>query len=116
MIMCASFSSCRKKEEGPITGTSPDYDSALKAALMDASNGVGLNYFILPESDQYSLIPQDPQNPITNAKVQLGKLLFHETGIALDPKYEDEGMSTYSCASCHFAQAGFQANRQQGIG
>ncbi|MEO0404568.1 MAG: cytochrome c peroxidase [Bacteroidota bacterium] len=116
LILCANLSSCRKKEEGPITGNSPNYDEPLKAALMEASNGVGINYFILPESDQYSLIPQDPQNPITDAKVQLGKLLFHETGIALDPKYVEEGMSTYSCASCHFAQGGFQANRQQGIG
>ena len=45
-------------------------------------------------------IPQDPKNPITQAKIDLGKLLFHETGLALNPK-KSEGANTYSCASCH---------------
>jgi len=116
LVMVSTTSSCRKKKEGSNTGTEVDYDAQLKALLFDQSNGEGLNFFILPESDQYSLIPQDPLNPISNVKVELGKLLFHETGVALDAKYDDAGTSTYSCASCHFAQGGFQANRMQGIG
>ena len=108
--------SCRKKEDDTIVGQETNYDEILRSTLMEASGGEGLNYFILPESHQYALIPQDPLNPISNAKVELGKLLFHETGIGLTPKYENEGMATYSCASCHHAQGGFQANRIQGIG
>ena len=70
---------------------------------------------MLPASDDFSKIPQDPLNPLTTEKVELGKLLFHETGIALAPMQEfAEG--TFSCASCHFAGAGFQAGRFQGIG
>lgn len=116
MVVTSITTSCRKKEDSPIVGEQNDYDAILRSALVDASGGEGMNYFILPESDQYSLIPQDPLNPITNAKVELGKLLFHETGIALDPKYENDGMETFSCASCHHAQGGFQANKMQGIG
>ncbi|OUR91536.1 cytochrome-c peroxidase [Flavobacteriales bacterium 34_180_T64] len=69
---------------------------------------------ILPLSNDYSNIPSDINNPITAAKVELGKMLFHETGIALNA-IMDEGMTTYSCASCHHADAGFQSGLQQGI-
>lgn len=70
---------------------------------------------ILPFSTDYNLIPSDVNNPITEAKVALGKLLFHETGIARNPNM-NESMDTYSCASCHHAKAGFQSGIQQGIG
>lgn len=42
-------------------------------------------------------------------------MLFHDTGLAISPEQE-ESRGTYSCASCHFASAGFQAGRHQGIG
>ena len=42
-------------------------------------------------------------------------MLYHETGLGISPKL-DIGKETYSCASCHFAAAGFQAGRFQGIG
>jgi len=73
-----------------------------------------LDDLILPD---YKLdnIPSDPKNPITEEKVILGKMLFHETDIALSPKRE-EGAKTYSCASCHHAKAGFQSGMKQGIG
>lgn len=90
-------------------------DQALEATLMTASQGQGLNYFELPEDGLYAEIPQDPLNPISHDKVVLGRLLYHETGIALAPM-EPIGKETYSCASCHFADAGFQADRWQGIG
>ena len=60
-------------------------------------------------------IPNDPKNPITESKIALGKLLFHETGIALAP-LKERGTGTYSCASCHHAKAGFQSGMKQGIG
>lgn len=70
---------------------------------------------IQPIETDYSAIPSDLNNPITAAKVELGKLLYHETMIAKDAKMDD-GMYTYSCASCHHVDAGFQAGVKQGIG
>ena len=66
------------------------------------------------ENDLFS-IPSDVNNPLTEAKVELGKMLYHETMISEDAKM-DEGMYTYSCASCHHVDAGFQSGVQQGIG
>lgn len=70
---------------------------------------------ILPLATDFNLIPNDQNNPLTQAKVALGQLLFHETGLAMNPNMED-GMYTYSCASCHHAEAGFQSGILQGIG
>lgn len=70
---------------------------------------------ILPASNDYSAIPNDSKNTITEAKVELGKLLFHETFLGKNPN-KAESMNTYSCASCHHAAAGFQSGILQGIG
>ncbi|NJB85116.1 cytochrome c peroxidase [Lewinella marina] len=75
----------------------------------------GPDAFRLPAADDLEALPQDPRNPLSPAKVALGQLLFHETAIATNGKTE-EGIGTFSCASCHFAGAGFQAGRFQGIG
>lgn len=88
-------------------------DQELKSTLIKLSGS--LNYYELPNSTDYSKIPADPKNPITEEKVALGKLLFHETGIGLDGKTETN-KETYSCASCHHSAAGFQSGIQQGIG
>lgn len=91
-----------------------ELDLQLTEALELVSPNNNTDFFKLPDSDDFENIPQDPNNPITREKVQLGKLLFHETGIALNPEYEmSEG--TYSCASCHHAGGGFQAAVPQGI-
>ena len=79
-----------------------------------ASGGVGISHFILPKSNDFTKNLQDPKNPITTNKVALGNLLYHETGLAKNPMKEIS-KGTYSCASCHFASAGFQAGRFQGI-
>lgn len=93
---------------------SDQLEASLQQTLMDASQGKGLSFFTMPESDDYSSIPQDANNQITKEKVELGQLLYHETGLALAPMVKlHEG--TFSCASCHFASAGFQANRHQGL-
>lgn len=90
-------------------------DEELEQALYDASGGVGPDFYRMPASDDLAAIPQDPLNPLTPEKVELGMLLFHETGIGLDQE-NAVGARSWSCASCHFAQAGFQAGRAQGIG
>ncbi|MDH7447736.1 cytochrome-c peroxidase [Aquimarina sp. 2201CG14-23] len=79
------------------------------------SNGIGVSYFMLPDNNQYSSIPQDPLNPITEEKVALGKLLFHETATGGNPTTASN-LFTYSCASCHHAAAGFSSGLRQGIG
>lgn len=105
------ISSCQKDPENPIN---TELDSQLQTALETASNGNGADYFLLPESNDFARIPQDPLNPLTEEKVFLGQMLYHETGLALNPKH-DFSEGTYSCASCHFASAGFQAGRVQGL-
>ncbi len=105
------LASCQKDDD---TDNAAKLDAQLSQALQDASNGLGKSHFLLPLSTELNKIPQDPKNPITQAKIDLGALLFHETGIGLNPKHANH-MGTYSCASCHFASAGFQAGRHQGI-
>lgn len=90
-------------------------DTELAATLDDLGGLEGKEFFALPASTDFNSIPQDPNNPITTDKVTLGKALFHETAIALDPRIAGSE-ETYSCASCHHAGAGFQAGVQQGIG
>ena len=79
------FISCQKDEE-----SSSSLDQDLKALLMAASQGQGLDFFVLPESNDFDRIPQDPNNPLTVEKVELGQHLYHETcsgSIANQPRY-----------------------------
>lgn len=105
------FVSCKKDSNNLVTTS----DMELDQELLAASNNAGRLYYIMPESNDFRNIPQDPNNHLNQAKVELGKMLFHETGLGSHPKYPS-GMHTYSCASCHFAAAGFQANMAQSIG
>lgn len=89
-----------------------EYD--LKQALNSASPTGSYTSYILPDGTDLSAIPQDPQNPLTAQKVELGKMLFFETGLALAPIH-DENKETYSCASCHVPEMGYMPGRAQGI-
>lgn len=90
-------------------------DEELVELLVEASNGIGHSFFILPDETDYTNIPQDPKNPITEAKVALGRLLVHETATGGVPKIES-AKGTYSCASCHPVLSGFFSGLRQGIG
>ncbi|HAA22474.1 MAG TPA: cytochrome-c peroxidase, partial [Cytophagales bacterium] len=91
-----------------------DLDVLLEERLASTSPSNSASGYLLPDSEDLASIPQDPNNPLTAEKVALGQLLYHETGIAVNPKYaSNEG--SYSCASCHHAAGGFQAGRVQGI-
>ncbi len=105
------LTSCQKDDGGNDTSS---LDDNLTIAIELAAGSEGLAKFQLPKSNEFDKIPQDPKNPLTNAKVALGKLLYHETALAVAPMQEI-GRGRYSCASCHFASAGFQAGRFQGI-
>lgn len=107
---------CQEDETGSLDmGSNPRLDEELEATLRMAANGEDLDFFRLPDDGYYSEIPQDPRNPITPEKVQLGRLLYHEPALGIEAM-QGESLETYTCASCHFAKAGFQANRVQGIG
>ncbi|NNK80142.1 MAG: cytochrome-c peroxidase, partial [Flavobacteriales bacterium] len=105
------MSGCQGEEKETDSGMS---DYLLKRTLSDASPTGNINYFVLPESDDLNSIPQDPNNPLTDDKVALGKLLFHETGLGIHPENESS-WKTFSCATCHHARAGFQAGVVQGL-
>lgn len=104
--------SCSKEESYEPVST---LDADLTKMLLKRANNASISFFELPASNDYSKIPQDPNNPITEDKVILGKLLFHETALAQNPKHTD-GIGTYSCASCHHSKAGFQSCKKQAIG
>lgn len=78
-------------------------------------NGRGLDYFILPDSKDLSSIPADPKNPLTPEKIKLGELLFHETALTINSTNVKHWQQA-SCASCHFAQAGFRSNLSLALG
>ncbi len=99
---------CSKNEE-------LDLDTELKTLLASKAITGDSDYFIMPESHEYDKLPnQDPANVITKEKIELGKLLFFETGLAQNPE-KDAGYETYSCASCHIPSEGFLPGRIQGI-
>lgn len=92
-----------------------DNDNALIEALNSNSNTGSYEGYIMPESNDFAALPnQDPKNPVTQAKVNLGKMLFFETGIGLLPAHP-VSMATYSCSTCHIPERGFTAGRFQGI-
>jgi len=100
-------------------GCTYEYDGTLDNLLTDAlkssSKTGGLDGYILPSGHDYASLPnQDIKNPVTQAKVDLGKLLFFETGIGVQPKYP-VSMQAYSCSSCHIPSRSFTAGRFQGI-
>ena len=86
----------------------------LRRAMDEVSQTGSANYFILPESTDYSSIPQVPSNPLTSEKAELGKMLFFETAFGVEAKHTS-GMATFSCSSCHIPEAGFRPHRNQGI-
>ena len=100
--------------ERPAPDSHDYFNELLRQRLIQLSGGAGLSFLRLPDEDDLASIPQDPQNPLTPAKVALGKLLFHETGLGMS-SFLPEGQQTYSCASCHSAQAGFYSGLPQAI-
>ena len=104
----------------PVTSTPvlTDYELdiiELNEILMSQSPDGTVAGFAMPDSLNYTEIPQDILNPLSAAKVQLGKMLYHETGMTAGTQGTDHE-NTYSCASCHNAQSGFKSGIVQGVG
>lgn len=110
LLAALFFAGCKKDSPEPFVDP---LDEELTALLLQHTPG-DLAFYRLPKSDDLGRIPQDPRNLLSIDKIALGQMLFHETGIGQNPK-DEAGKNTYSCASCHFASAGFQAGRVQGL-
>ncbi len=108
ILACMSLWHCLNKPEPFIS------DQALRKHIAEQSITGDLTEFMLPMDSQYHLIPQDTSNPITPVKVALGQQLFFDPAISFDPKCK-AAAQTFSCATCHFAEAGFQAGIAQAI-
>ena len=65
------LSSCKKDN---IDDFPTSLDSRLEEALKSTSNGVGNSFYVLPKSDDFSSIPQDPKKPADLSKSCLGKI------------------------------------------
>jgi len=91
-----------------------ELDNQLRNLVTAASPTGDMEFYVLPSENNLSAIPQDPKNVLTESKVNLGKLMFYDTGLAGDAR-KSSGIGTYSCASCHIPEAGFKPGNFQGI-
>src|SRR6056297_2209234 len=92
-----------------IPGSGPLSEDEIRAWLADANNHVPLEVKLpkgLDAATANIFIPED--NPITRAKVELGRQLY------FDPRLSSD--STISCASCHAPDQGYGAHTQFGVG
>ncbi len=109
LVAAGYFLSCVHKEDEGVL------DFTLEKALNGTSSTGSYEGYIMPASDDYAALPnQDVKNPITAAKIALGKMLFYETGLGLKPTYP-VSKEAYSCSSCHVPSRSFTAGRFQGI-
>ena len=81
--------------------------------VIERATGAPAAALAMPTETDLADIPQDPLNPLTPAKVELGRALFHDTGFGA-PDLRGVRRDV-SCATCHDAAAGFQAGRVQGV-
>ncbi|WP_299764088.1 cytochrome c peroxidase [uncultured Dokdonia sp.] len=114
LVVLTTFMSCQNDDDYQEIDQSL-LDDTLRTLIVEASQGEGNSFFVLPDSDDFIAIPQDPLNPITSAKVALGQLLLHDTAMGGDPKIEGREFQ-FACATCHPVAAAFNAGRRQGIG
>ncbi len=91
-----------------------ELDMELRRNVVATSPDGTTDFYILPDEADLANIPQDPLNPLTPSKVELGKFFFFETGLAMGA-LKEESLGTYSCSTCHVAEAGFRPGSAQGI-
>ncbi|MFK8163058.1 MAG: cytochrome-c peroxidase [Lewinella sp.] len=109
VLLCAIFASGCVRDAAVSTS-----DTELERTLIRLSETGSLDEYILPDVSNLAGIPAGIGNPLTEDKVELGKLLFHETALgrdAIDPTM----IRTFSCATCHVADAAFTAGAAQGL-
>ncbi len=92
-----------------IPGDGPLKLSEVKAWLADPKNHTELTVELpkgLEAGSDAIYIPKD--NPLTRAKIELGRQLYFDTRLSVD--------NTISCASCHHPDYGFGFDTQFGVG
>lgn len=102
------FSACINEQ------TADPLDINLERTILRLSTYQSLDDLQVPDRDDFVNIPAGIGNPVTAEKVDLGKMLFFETGLAREAVHES-GMGTYSCSTCHITTAGWMAGAAQGI-
>ena len=109
-VVVLSVLSCTKD----VTFEDNQLESSLKRQISSFSPSGSYDFYVLPDYGDLDNIPQDVLNPLTLEKVSLGRMLFFETGLAMDAN-RAEGVGTYSCATCHIPSAGFKPGGPQGV-
>ena len=82
-----------------------EYDTyATQSKAVDVRNGKPADLVAFVENPPLGLpaVPQPSNNPITRAKVELGRKLFFDRRLSLN--------DTFSCAMCHVPEQGFTSN------
>ncbi len=92
-----------------VPGKGPITMSEIETWLDDERNFIELNPRLpLGLSQGSSQITGLDENPLTRAKIELGRQLYFDTRLSVD--------STVSCASCHDPSMGYTAQTKTGIG
>ena len=92
-----------------VPGSGPISMSEIETWLGDERNFVELTPRLpLGLSQGSSQITGLDENPLTRAKIELGRQLYFDTRLSVD--------STVSCASCHDPSMGYTAQTKTGIG
>ena len=89
-------------------------DTELERTLIRLSENNSLSDYMLPDGSNLAGIPAGIGNPLTEEKIELGKMLFYETALGRDAINPDQ-LRTFSCATCHIPEAAFTAGAAQGI-
>jgi cytochrome c peroxidase len=92
-----------------VPGTGPITDEQIDRWLADPKNSVELEPVLpLGLSQGEKQITGLDKNPLTRAKIELGRQLYFDTRLSAD--------ATVSCASCHDPSMGYSAHTQTGVG
>ncbi|MFM7075238.1 MAG: cytochrome-c peroxidase, partial [Planctomycetaceae bacterium] len=92
-----------------IPGTGPITLEQVDRFLADPKNSVELAPDLpLVLSQGAKQITGLDKNPLTRAKIELGRQLYFDTRLSVD--------STISCASCHDPSMGYSAHTKTGVG
>lgn len=98
----------------PDEGVMPDSNLGKRLKKTLEKTG-GIEEYMMPKSFDLAAIPQDPKNPLTPQKVELGKKIYHDTGFNVE-NVKPQGALTISCASCHHVENSLKSGLAQGIG
>ena len=86
LTIVLTFSGCDSGESDkaividPVTEVPPE-TADLVLAMQSASLTNLIDFYLLPDSDDFENIPQDPMNPITAERVEVGKSESREIAV-----------------------------------